>query len=91
MYELINYFDVWGNKQDGYEVNNLCTEERDIYLGEDASDMDLLKFLKRIGFLKKHVRLNMLCIEDLGGQIEISDIHGMPICRFQEQFTENGG
>lgn len=26
-YSLINYFDVWGNAKDGWEVNNLCTEK----------------------------------------------------------------
>jgi hypothetical protein len=25
-YRVVNYFDVWGNEQDGWEVNNLCEE-----------------------------------------------------------------
>lgn len=25
-FRLVNYFDVWGNEEDGWEVNNLCTE-----------------------------------------------------------------
>ena len=42
-YSLINYFDVWGNAKDGWEVNNLCTEKTGITITDDATDKDMRK------------------------------------------------
>lgn len=50
-YTLVNYFDVWGNAKDGYEVNNLCKEETGITITDDASEKDILNYLVLIGFL----------------------------------------
>ena len=47
---LINYFDVWGNAEEGYEVNNLC-KEGELTLNENFTDEDLLQELKDIGFI----------------------------------------
>lgn len=81
--ELINYFDVWGNPKDGFEVNNLC-REGEVELPENFTDHDVLKALKAKGFLKPHVRLNMLLIEDLWPFVEISQRNnGCPICRLE--------
>lgn len=38
-YRLINYFDVWGNAEVGYEVNDLCVEETGILKGEKLWDI----------------------------------------------------
>ena len=70
-YTLINYFDVWSNKKEGFEVNNQCTEATDIVFINEPDDKDLLKFLKSIQFFKKHVRLNMLTIRNDFDLIEI--------------------
>ena len=29
-YDLVDYFDVWGNEEDGFEVNNLAIVENDL-------------------------------------------------------------
>lgn len=50
-YKLIDYFDVWGNEEDGWEVNNLCTRADDLFILDDTTDQELLTFLKQIGFL----------------------------------------
>jgi len=54
---------VWGNKNDGYEINNWSYEDFEPLKGTD-NDKEILKRLKEIGFFKKHVRLNMITIED---------------------------
>jgi hypothetical protein len=80
---LVNYFDVWGNKKDGYEVNNLCSEgEVQVKSWEDG---DILKALKEKDFLKKHVRKNMLNFVDCFDEIvEIEHKKtGRPICRLE--------
>lgn len=50
-YSLINYFDVWGNAKDGWEVNNLCTEKTGITITDDATDKEILDYLVHVGFL----------------------------------------
>ena len=50
-YRLINYFDVWGNAEVGYEVNDLCVEETGIFIADDSTDQEVLNLLVRIGFL----------------------------------------
>lgn len=82
---LVNYFDVWGNKKDGWEINNLCTEGQ-VELPEDFNEKDIVKALKECGFFKKTVRANMLDIEmHLYPYIEINyKKEGYkPICRVE--------
>jgi hypothetical protein len=81
---LVNYFDVWGNKKDGWEINNLCTEGI-IELPENFDKKDIVKSLKEFGFFKNTVRLNMLDIEDCYPYYEIchkADGY-KPICRIE--------
>lgn len=63
--KLINYFDVWGNKKDGWEVNNLCVEWDDVWSCE-LDNKTLLKILKNTDFLQKHVRTNQLIFDWIG-------------------------
>ena len=51
-YQLINYFDVWGNEKEGYEVNNQCIEFNDWYIADDATNKEILEFLVKSGYLK---------------------------------------
>ena len=62
---LINYFDVWGNQEDGYEVNNLC-KEGTVELNEDFTNADLLLELQDVGFLNEHATVEKVEFEDLG-------------------------
>ena len=82
---LVNYFDVWGNKKDGWEINNLCTEGK-IELPDDYTDQDIVKALKEFGFFKKTVRANMLDIEHhLWPYVEINHKkeNYKPVCRLE--------
>lgn len=55
-YKLIDYFDVWGNAEDGWEVNDLTTVEDDIVITEDSSDEDIIDFLIQIEYLKPEAK-----------------------------------
>jgi hypothetical protein len=81
---LVNYFDVWGNKKDGWEINNLCTEGT-IELPEEFTEKDIVQALKEKGFFKKHVRVNMCDIEmHLYPYIEINQAKDFkPVCRIE--------
>ena len=65
-YKLYTY-DVWGNEEDGYEVNNVYATDRVIYLPSDPSDKDILDALRRAGEIRKGVRSNLVQIEGESG------------------------
>lgn len=44
-WRLINYFDVWGNAEEGWEVNNQCIEAEDIHISDEATDKDICEYL----------------------------------------------
>lgn len=71
-YTLINYFDVWGNKKDGYEVNNQCIEKDDIVIADDATPKEICEYLVKIGMLKTS-DMRRLEVVDWGNLIEINE------------------
>ena len=52
-YKLIDYYDVWSNEEDGYEVNNLSTCVTGIEIADDTTDADIINYLKSINFLSE--------------------------------------
>ena len=62
-YTLINYFDVWGNKKDGYEVNNQCEEGNDFYISDDSNAKEIIQFLKLSGFLSSKADLRTVLVD----------------------------
>lgn len=85
-YSLINYFDVWGNDKDGYEVNNLCVDKTGITIAYDATEKEILDYLVQIGFLNtsdmRKVRINTLDEE----MMEIYAVKGMqPLGRLERE------
>ena len=69
-YTLINYFDVWGNEVDGYEVNNQCVEATDVIIADDATDQDIINYLFQHEYLNDD-GLWLYEIENNGDFIEI--------------------
>jgi len=51
-------YDVWGNKKDGYDVNNVFRTAEVIDIPEIVlnSDKAIITYLRNIGFFKKGVR-----------------------------------
>lgn len=79
IYTLINYFDVWGNEVDGYEVNNQCVEAEDIVIADDATDDDIINYLQLAGYLNTN-ETSLFNVEDNVDFIEISVKEtGMPL------------
>ena len=58
-YKLIDYFDVWGNATDGWEVNDITTVEDDIVIAEDVTDEEIIDFLIQIEYLKPEAKENV--------------------------------
>lgn len=79
-YEVINYTDVWGNTDDGYEVNNSCVEETDMFIRDDAEDGDIIQMMVEIGYLANTAILdeNVLLVNN-GDSYEITGMDGFPL------------
>ena len=77
-YILINYFDVWGNAKDGFEINNQCQECDDMYISDDSTDKEICTFLKQSHFLATDDMRKLQVIDD-GTMIEIQTKAGMPL------------
>lgn len=74
-YTLVNYFDVWGNPKDGWEVNNQCVEYDDIHIELDATNKEICEFLRTLGMLKTS-DMRRLEVENYGDTIEICERKG---------------
>jgi hypothetical protein len=69
-WDLIEY-EVWGNKKDGFEINNLFRVVKGIEINDNDTDKDIVKKLKEVGYLHKYVRMNQMTIENYSeGMIE---------------------
>ena len=78
-WRLLNYFDVWADEDEGWVVNDYCVEFRDLVITDDATDQDLLDYLKGIEFLTTNDP-ELVGIDDHGEVIEIYQVSdGMPI------------
>lgn len=76
---VYNYFDVWGNKMDGYVVNNQCVEMDDLYIDEGATKKEICGYLVAAGLLKTS-DMRRLEVVDWGNYIEINAKKGgMPL------------
>lgn len=78
---VTNYFDVWGNAREGWEVNNQCHDEYKVRKFDIYSRKAVLRFLKRINFLKKTVRLASIRWEETdSGYFLDAASNGCPVC-----------
>ena len=87
LFTLVNYFDVWGNEDDGWEVNNLCNERENLRLSNNATQADVLALLKGVGFIQESVTLEEITFSiwdrDMIELEQASD--GRPICRLEAE------
>ena len=82
MWRLINYFDVWGNASDGYEVNDSYVEREHIEIKENATNKEIRQYLKAIGFITTSNGKQIL-LSDNGDWIEIETAEGFPLGRLE--------
>ena len=54
------YYDVWGNKKDGWEVNNVFRSNDAVMIFDGLSDKKLTTYLKKQGFFKSSIRSNLV-------------------------------
>jgi hypothetical protein len=78
-YSIVFHFDVWGNKKDGFEVNDSRRLTEVIELSDSADDSEVLRALKVVGLIVKHARVNMFEFENLGESVGINQKDGRPL------------
>lgn len=64
MYDLYDY-EVWGDVEDGFQVNNVFHTVSDICFAESVvmDDKKLIKALKKLGFIKKGIHTKSIEID----------------------------
>lgn len=82
IYRVVDYFDVWGNPKDGFEVNNLATVG-EIEVKDYTDTKEIIQALKELGFLAKHVRTNMFEVLNDYEFIEFFRKNGKPVFRLE--------
>lgn len=84
-YNLVDYFDVWFNDEEGYFVNDIARTDIIIDIADDDSDDDIINKLIDVGFLK-HEAINRVVIEWLDeSMIEIFELgSGEPLGRLEK-------
>lgn len=81
-FTLINYFDVWGDSEYGWVVNNQCVEADDVYISDDSTDKEICEYLRKTGYLTSS-DMRKLAVSDWGDLIEINERKsGMPLFAF---------
>jgi len=78
--EIVNYFDVWGNSEEGYEVNESCVEETGIYIADDDTDEIIIQKLVDMGLLKDTAIVGeTVNVSYTGDFWEIEEMDGYPL------------
>ena len=85
IYSLINYFDVWGNETDGYEVNNQCVEKTGIHIPDDVKDYEVIDYLKSIKFITQECKMSDFDVNMACDYIEVNTSNGYPLCCFMTE------
>ena len=85
LYDLFLY-DVWGNSDDGFEVNDVYLHQRNIELSDDdlQSPDNLFHALVRLGFMKADRDIDLFWLAHTCGKAEVTfDYDGRPIGEFR--------
>jgi len=82
--ELTDYWDIWGNEEEGWEVNNIARNEYTTRKFDIWDRKKVLQWLKRIEYLQKRVRRDMLEWEETDqGFILYQASNGIPLCEIR--------
>jgi len=82
---IIDYFDVWGNKKEGWEINNWFQNAFKVKITDIFNKKKLLKIMKRLGYIKPGVRTTQLLFEEIDNGYEISlNKTNMPLFRVEK-------
>ncbi len=82
-YRLYTY-DVWGNAEDGYDVNDVSRSSITVQFNKEPSDDEVILALKAAGYIKASYPNEGISIEGDAETIYISDAEdGRPDCELR--------
>lgn len=85
-YKLIDYYDVLGNKEDGYEVNDVYTRITGVEITDNTTDEDIINYLKSINFLIESATTETIEIDGDDFCIELTEKEtGYPLGRLERE------
>ena len=61
-FTIVNYFDVWGSQEDGWQVNDAATRGT-VELAEEDDDAAVLAALIAVGCISDHITLENVKFE----------------------------
>ena len=90
-YDLIDYFDVWGNEEDGWEVNDQAVVEEKIWISDDTTEEELFNYLKdTVGYFNRNTKFSDVEIQwydsDFIEIFQASD--GCPVCSLRKSYMK---
>ena len=88
-WEVIDYFDVWHNEEEGYWVNNQAVVIDDLIMTEDTSNEENFNYLKDIaGIFGPEAKFEDMNFDGDDYYIEVSTTvndEWYPLCRLQRR------
>ena len=90
-FDLIDYFDVWGNEEDGWEVNDQTVVEEKIWISDDTTEEELFNYLKdTVGYFNRNTKFSDVEIQWYDPDfIEIFQAKdGCPVCSLRKSYTK---
>jgi hypothetical protein len=70
----VHPLDVWGNRKEGFEVNDVYPSQGTVTLHEDMTHDEIVRALKREGFIDRHVRTARVGIDgEIGYTLYLRD------------------
>lgn len=90
-FDLIDYFDVLGNEEEGWEVNDQTVVEEKIWISDDTTEEDLFNYLKdTVGYFNRNTKFSDVEIQwydpDFIEIFQASD--GCPICSLRKSYKQ---
>lgn len=80
MYKVVDLFDVWGNEEDGWEVNDSCDTGKVIFFSDDSTDETVFNALSDLELLGERAVLNeTVFISNTGDGWEVEADNGLPL------------
>ena len=84
-FQVVDYYDVWGNETDGWDVNGISREDCYIVLVFDNTDDEVVEKLIEVGYLCSdaidHVNIDWL--DDTMIELTVKE-NGFPLGRLEK-------
>lgn len=84
-FQLVDYYDVWGNEVEGWDVNGISREDVYINLVFDNTDVEVIEKLVEVGYLKANAvdRVNVDWLDDTMIELTVKE-NGFPLGKLEK-------